>query len=70
MRAVAPDAWTFGPSSKDWPAGKASGDATKDAAVEHLAGWVLTDGQKLAEPLDYAPMRQSILVQALGVVGL
>lgn len=163
MRAAAPDAWTYGPSSKDWPAGtpgtgskgsdgvtaavkqsegtigysevsypkqaglgtamiknsagqyvaptsaavsaalsgatvnpdltlklnylptdptayaistttylmfyKSSGDANKDAAVKHFANWVLADGQKLAEGLDYAPMPSSILAQARTVVG-
>jgi phosphate transport system substrate-binding protein len=162
MRAAAPDVWTFGPSSKDWPAGtpgtgakgsdgvtaavkqsegsigysevsfpkqaglgvatiknragqfvaptaaavsaavagatvnpdltvklnytpdgadaypistttylmfyKSSGDANKDLAIRHFATWALTDGQKLAEGLDYAPMPQNLLTQALGAV--
>ena len=163
LRAVAPDTWTYGPSSKDWPAGtpgtgskgsdgvtaaikqsegtigysevsypkeaglgmaqiknsagqfttptsaavsaalagatvnpdltlklnyqptdpaayaistttylmfyKSSGDANKDAAIRHFANWVLADGQKLADGLDYAAMPQSILAQARTVVG-
>ena len=48
---------------------KSSGDAPKDAAIKHFATWVLTDGQKLAEGLDYAPMPQPILSQALAAVG-
>jgi phosphate transport system substrate-binding protein len=48
---------------------KSSGDANKDAAVKHFANWVLADGQKLAESLDYAPMPASILAQARTVVG-
>jgi len=48
---------------------KSGGDAAKDAAVKHFAGWVLTEGQKLAEGLDYAPMPQPILAQALTAVG-
>jgi len=47
---------------------KSSGDANRDSMIKHFAGWVLTDGQKLAEGLDYAPMPQPILTQALGVV--
>lgn len=48
---------------------KSSGDAAKDVAVRHFAKWALTDGQKLAEGLDYAPMPDAVLSQALGVVG-
>jgi phosphate transport system substrate-binding protein len=48
---------------------KSSGDVNKDAAIKHFAAWVLTDGQKLAEGLDYAPMPQSILSKAMSTVG-
>jgi phosphate transport system substrate-binding protein len=48
---------------------KSSGDAAKDSAVKHFANWVLADGQKLAEGLDYAPMPAPILAQARTVVG-
>jgi len=48
---------------------KSGGDAAKDAALKHFANWVLTDGQKLADGLDYAAMPQSILAQARGAVG-
>ncbi len=44
------------------------GDPTKTAALKHFAQWVLTDGQKLAEGLDYAPLPQSVLTPALAVV--
>jgi len=44
------------------------GDPTKTAALKHFAQWVLTDGQKLAEGLDYAPLPQSILTPALAAV--
>jgi phosphate transport system substrate-binding protein len=47
---------------------RSSGDATRDALIRHFAAWVLTDGQKLAEGLDYAPMPQPILTQALTAV--
>lgn len=48
---------------------KSSGDANKDAAIKHFASWVLSDGQKLAEGLDYAPMPQSILSKAASAIG-
>lgn len=48
---------------------KSSGDATKDAAIKHFASWVLGDGQKLAEGLDYAPMPPSILTKAASAIG-
>jgi len=45
-----------------------AGDATKTTALKHFAQWVLTDGQKLAEGLDYAPLPQSVLASALAAV--
>jgi len=45
-----------------------AGDPTKTTALKHFAQWVLTDGQKLAEGLDYAPLPQSILTPALAAV--
>ncbi len=45
-----------------------NGDPTKTAALKHFAQWVLTDGQKLAEGLDYAPLPQSILTPAVAAV--
>jgi phosphate transport system substrate-binding protein len=36
-------------------------DPAKTTALKHFIEWVLTDGQKLAEGLDYAPMPQTIL---------
>ncbi|MGI9033854.1 MAG: phosphate ABC transporter substrate-binding protein PstS [Acidimicrobiales bacterium] len=47
---------------------KAGTDPAKSTALRHFAQWVLTDGQKLAAGLDYAPMPQSILDKALEVV--
>jgi phosphate transport system substrate-binding protein len=47
-----------------------AGDPTKTTAVKHFAQWVLTDGQKLAEGLDYAPLPQSILTAALAAVNV
>jgi len=44
------------------------GDPTKTAALKHFAQWALSDGQKLAEGLDYAPLPQSILTPALAAV--
>jgi len=45
-----------------------AGDPTKTAALKHFAQWVLTDGQKLAEGLDYAPLPQPILAPARAAV--
>ena len=43
-------------------------DDTKTAALEHFAAWALTEGQRLAEALDYAPLPQSIAGPALAAV--
>ncbi len=45
-----------------------AGDPNKTTALKHFIQWVLTDGQKLAEGLDYAPLPQSILTPALAAV--
>jgi len=45
-----------------------SGDPAKTTALKHFALWVLTEGQKVAESVDYAPMPSSVLTQALDVV--
>jgi phosphate transport system substrate-binding protein len=47
---------------------KASSDPAKATALKHFVAWVLTDGQKKASDLDYAPMPRSILDKALAVV--
>ena len=43
-------------------------DAAKAAALKHFVAWVLTEGQKKANNLDYPAMPQSILDKALAVV--
>ncbi len=45
-------------------------DAAKDTALKHFATWVLTEGQALAESLDYAPLPEPIQISALGAVKL
>ena len=47
---------------------KAMADTAKAAALKHFAAWVLTEGQKRAQDLDYAPMPSTILDKALAVV--
>jgi phosphate transport system substrate-binding protein len=42
--------------------------AEKLTALKHWIAWVLTDGQKRAAELDYAPLPQTILDKALAVV--
>jgi phosphate transport system substrate-binding protein len=49
---------------------KAGTDPAKDTALKHFAAWVLLDGQKLAEGLDYAPLPPNVLGAALGAVKL
>jgi len=44
-------------------------DASKGAAIKKFLGWMLTDGQRLAPPLSYAPLPASVVAleqQALG----
>ncbi len=43
-------------------------DSTRLTALKHFVAWALTDGQQLAEGLDYAPLPQSITASALGSV--
>jgi phosphate transport system substrate-binding protein len=43
-------------------------DPAKGAALRHFAQWALSDGQRMAESLDYAPMPPSILGPALDAV--
>jgi phosphate transport system substrate-binding protein len=47
---------------------KTMSDTAKAAALKHFVAWVLTEGQKKANDLDYAPMPQSILDKAIAVV--
>ena len=49
---------------------RAATDASRDIALRHFASWVLTDGQALAEALDYAPLPEPVQVAALGAVKL
>lgn len=48
----------------------AGGDPARDTALRHFAGWALTDGQALAEGLDYAPLPEPVQVAALRAVKL
>lgn len=47
---------------------RSGADPVKDAALKHFAAWALTEGQKLAETFDYAPIPPSILTAAIGAV--
>lgn len=44
-------------------------DPAKDTALRHFVTWVLTDGQALAEGLDYAPLPEPVQAAALRAVG-
>ena len=41
-------------------------DRAKWAAVVDFLKWVLTDGQKLAAPLDYAAVPENVAAQVIG----
>ena len=49
---------------------RAGGDPAKDVALRHFAAWALTDGQALAEDLDFAPLPQSIVASGMAAVKL
>lgn len=49
---------------------RAGADPAEDAALKNFATWALTEGQLLAEDLDFAPLPQSIVDSALGAVRL
>jgi ABC-type phosphate transport system substrate-binding protein len=49
---------------------RAMPDGAKETALRHFAAWALTDGQELAEGLDYAPLPESVQNSALGAVRL
>ena len=49
---------------------RSASDPAKDTALRHFATWALTDGQDLAEGLDYAPLPESVQTSALGAVKL
>lgn len=44
---------------------KAGPDPAKTTALKHFVEWVLTEGQKAAEGLDYAPMPPTILASGI-----
>jgi phosphate transport system substrate-binding protein len=66
------------PSPESYPISSASylmfygagTDPARDTALRHFAAWALTDGQDLAEGLDYAPLPEPVQVAALGAVKL
>jgi phosphate transport system substrate-binding protein len=43
-------------------------DAAKADAVAQLASWMITDGQKYASPLDYAPLKGAAQKKAMALV--
>lgn len=45
-------------------------DSARDTALRHFAAWALTEGQALAEGLDYAPLPESVQVASLAAVKL
>jgi phosphate transport system substrate-binding protein len=49
---------------------RSNDDPAKDVALKHFAAWALTEGQDLAEGLDYAPLPEPVQVRALGAVKL
>ena len=49
---------------------RAVSDEAKETALRHFASWALTDGQALAEGLDYAPLPEVVQISALGSVKL
>ena len=49
---------------------RAATDPARDIALRHFAAWALTDGQDLAEGLDYAPLPEAVQASALGAVKL
>ena len=49
---------------------RSGSDSAKDTALKHLVAWALTDGQELAEGLDYAPLPEPLQLTALGAVKL
>lgn len=49
---------------------RAASDLDRDTALRHFAEWALTDGQELAEDLDYAPLPEPVQVAALAAVKL
>ena len=49
---------------------EAGTDPARDTALRHFAAWAITEGQDLAEGLDYAPLPEPVQVAALGAVKL
>ena len=66
------------PSAEAYPISSASyvmfyrsaPDPAKDTALRHFVAWAITDGQGLAEGLDYAPLPEPLRAGALGAVKL
>ena len=68
-RAPSPEAYPISSASYLLFYG-AGTDPARDTALRHFAAWALTDGQELAEGLDYAPLPEPVQVAALGAVKL
>jgi len=47
---------------------RSGSDPAKETALKHFAAWALSEGQELAEGLDYAPLPEPVQVTALGAV--
>jgi phosphate transport system substrate-binding protein len=47
---------------------KAGAEPARTTALKHFVEWVLTEGQKAAEGLDYAPMPQTILTAGINTL--
>jgi phosphate transport system substrate-binding protein len=69
FRPASPDAYPIS-STSYLMFYRAAPDPGRDIALKHFAAWVLTDGQDLAEALDYAPLPEPVQVSALGAVKL
>jgi len=66
---VSPDAYPIS-STSYLMFNRSASDPARDAALRHFAEWALTDGQELAEGLDYAPLPEPVQVAALRAVKL
>jgi phosphate transport system substrate-binding protein len=65
----APGADAYPISSFTWMlVPKSMSDKTKGAALKAFLIWVLTDGQKMTEPLSYAPVAQPVIQKELKLV--
>ena len=68
-RAPSPEAYPISSASYLLFYG-AGTDPARDTALRNFAAWALTDGQALAEGLDYAPLPEPVQVAALAAVKL